>query len=835
MFGGRIVVAKHRSWAFFLCLFWAVSSLYAQDFEQKPAWYSQFFLEGAMHYHFSPDPLSGAIGPKPGFRGALGYEWDKLRIFASSGYSLSDGTDPLVTSFSFVPLTIGAGYALPIKGKWGAQADLGLGVQLLRASHYESWLDLAGERPRESTETKLFAEGRLYATYSLLKFLRIYAGGGVDMTFETSAPVFFPALEAGISLKPLRSLPPPKPPVERPVLPPSERPVSPPSERPVLPSPARTASFRHTVYFQPNSGTEIVALYRPLLNEVGKQMQENPDTRLVLRGYAAPFDTMEGQITISAARVWYCTEYLIREYGIDEERIRMAFFGVGETSPPEGAGINARRRVELFAEPLEAPRTGDPLLRPSVIGDEPGWVVPVRNTIYFEEGSGTRMIEPYLPQLREVGRFLRNDPQARLVLRGYSSHSGTSEGQITRSAARIWACAEFLEKEYGIPESRIRMAFFGAEGISPEERVDIIVEEPGQFHYAVHFEGESGTRILDGLPLLRDAGRRLESYPDTRLVVRGYAGTEDGRITAVSAARVWYCTEFLKKEYNIPEDRIRMAFFGAGEVPGTGNVRRRVELFPEPVANPLIEEPLLKPSAEMRVGADAGNWGIPMRHTVHFEAGSGIRMLDEYLPMLQEAGRLLRADYQTRITLRGYAAPDGSAGGQIARSAARAWFCAEYLMKEYGISERRIRTAFFGAEGMTAAERGEWNLRRRVEVIVEEPKPERMQYTVYFESDSGLRILENSLPVLRAAGERLSVFPKTNVTLRGYAAPVGTEESQRVISAARAWSCAEYLMREYGISEGRIRFVSSGAEGTSGTENTGLNRHRRVDITVEQD
>jgi outer membrane protein OmpA-like peptidoglycan-associated protein len=829
-------MTKNKSGIIFLCLLFAATTVHAQDSEQKPVWYSQIFIEGALHHHFSPNPLSGAIGPKPGFRGALGYEWEKLRFFASSGYSLSDGTDPLVTAFSFVPLTIGAGYALPITKKWGAQADLGVGVQLIRASHYETWLDLAGERPRESTETKLFAEGRLYATYTPFQFLRIYAGGGVDMTFEPSKPVFFPVLEAGVSLKPLLSLPQRKP---RPESEPRPSPT-PLVEGTVLPPSDRTASFRHTVHFRPNSGAEMVERYRPILNEVGKQMQENPQTRLVLRGYAAPFDTAEGQITISAARVWYCAEYLKREYGIPEERMRMAFFGAGEAAPPEGAGVDARRRVELFAEPLDAPRTSDPLLRPSAdIAEEPGWVVPIRHTIHFESGSGTKMIDPYLPQLREVGRFLRNDPQARLVLRGYATPSGTTDGQITRSAARIWSCAEFLEKEYGIPESRIRMAFFGAEGITATERVNITVEESAQFYYAVHFEAESGTRILDGLSLLREAGRRLETYPDTRLVVRGYAGTEEGRVSTVSAARVWYCTEFLKKEYNISENRIRIAFFDAREMPGTGNAgsnaRRRVELFPESVASPSIEEPTLRPSAEISVGPDAGNWGIPMRHTVHFEAGSGTRMLDGYLPMLQEAGRLLLADSQTRITLRGYATPDGTEKGQIARSAARVWFCAEYLMREYGIPERRIRTAFFGAEKMTKEEHDELGLRRRVEVIVEEAKVERRQYTVYFEAESGLRILESSLPTLRAVGDRLWAYPKTNVTLRGYSAPTGTEEAQVAISAARVWFCAEYLMREYNIPERRIHMAFFGADETPEEQTTGLNRYRRVDIIVEQD
>jgi outer membrane protein OmpA-like peptidoglycan-associated protein len=122
-----------------------------------------------------------------------------------------------------------------------------------------------------------------------------------------------------------------------------------------------------------------------------------------------------------------------------------------------------------------------------------------------------------------------------------------------------------------------------------------------------------------------------------------------------------------------------------------------------------------------------------------------------------------------------------------------------------------------------------------VEIIVEEPKAERRQYAVYFEAESGIRILESSLPLLQAAGARLWAYPKTNITLRGHAAPTGTPEGQRAISVARVWFCAEYLMREFGVPERRIRLILPGEEETSETEIVELNRYRRVDITVEQD
>jgi outer membrane protein OmpA-like peptidoglycan-associated protein len=536
----------------------------------------------------------------------LGYEWQKLRFFASSGYSSSDGADPLVTSFSFIPLTIGAGYTLPIKGKWGAQADLGLGIQFLRVSHYETWLNLAGNHSLESLKRKFFVEGRLYATYTPLKFLRIYAGGGTDVVFETNKPVFFPVLQAGISLKPFLLLPkPPKP--KRLVfdpetqIPPELEDGDPEEIFDIENRPGQTIPFEYRVYFQPDRGTDIVERYRHILDEVGERMKEYSETGLVLRGYAAPFDMEEGQVTISAARVWYCTEYLKREYGIAEERIRMIFFGAGEASPPGGAGVNTRRRVELFSEPLGNREREEQLLVSTGInaGRNPdNWITAFQYRVYFEADRGTRIINSDLSQLREAGRRLRDNPQMRVTLRGFATPSGTKDGQITRSAARVWFCVEYLKREYGIREERIRMAFFGAEGMTAEEnadlnlrrRVEINIEEPPpeRVQYVVYFEADSGTRILNRyLPQLREAGRRLRADPRTHVTLLGYAtpsGTEKGPI-ARSAARVWFCTEYLKREFGIPEERIRIDFFGAegmtAEENADWNRRRRVELIIE--------------------------------------------------------------------------------------------------------------------------------------------------------------------------------------------------------------------------------------------------------------
>jgi hypothetical protein len=161
--------------------------------------------------------LKEYIRPEPGFRGALGYELNRFRFAVESGYTTITGlnplahiieVDPLVTDVSLVPLALKFGYALPIRWGLGLQADLGVGFMFSRTNHYKTVIDLLVGDKTESRARSPLAGARLYATYTLpWKFLKIYAGGGADVLFETDGPIPMPLLEAGISLKPLMLIP----------------------------------------------------------------------------------------------------------------------------------------------------------------------------------------------------------------------------------------------------------------------------------------------------------------------------------------------------------------------------------------------------------------------------------------------------------------------------------------------------------------------------------------------------------------------------------------------------------------------------------------------------
>jgi flagellar motor protein MotB len=323
--------------------------------DTQESWYAPFFVEASVHMYAVPDLFSGFIKPIPGFRAALGYEYKHIRLALESGYTLIEGTNPLLLDMSLIPLVLKAGYAFPIRWGLGVQADLSFGKIFSQVNHYDTALNMVLGNSMTSSNSSTVLGARLYATYSFLNnALKIYAGGGLDCVFETGGSIPMPVLEAGISVKPFLlgfggsagTDPRPRRRTE------AENIVfSHVQENIVIEETAqgRIVRLLNAVYFEANNA-EMIETYRTILDEAGLRLRAGHSLRITLRGYTAPFGTVEGRAEISAARARYCADYLSRHYGIAEHRMTIEYYGAQRSPEFAGASWESYRCVELIIE-----------------------------------------------------------------------------------------------------------------------------------------------------------------------------------------------------------------------------------------------------------------------------------------------------------------------------------------------------------------------------------------------------------------------------------------------------------------------------------------------------
>lgn len=320
-------------------------------------WYDSIFIGNAIQGYVIPEIFEDYLRPHPGYRGALGLEYKRCGFALEAGYTRIEGTNPLVLDVSLAPLVFKFTYGFPSRWRLGLQGGIALGALFSQTAHYDTSLNMLAHNTTYSDTNSLFAGARLYLVYSFQgNFLKLYAGGGVDALFEDDGAIPMPTLEAGISLKPFmfvsagrRRLAKIRP---EPKISPEEIVFSHTLDNFIVQETeaGKTVRILNAVYFEANS-VNMIERYRPILNYAGERLRADPELRMTLRAYAAPFGTAEGQTAVSAARAWFCVEYYMKRYGIAENRMKIEYYGA-EKTPEElrDASWESYRCVELILE-----------------------------------------------------------------------------------------------------------------------------------------------------------------------------------------------------------------------------------------------------------------------------------------------------------------------------------------------------------------------------------------------------------------------------------------------------------------------------------------------------
>jgi outer membrane protein OmpA-like peptidoglycan-associated protein len=308
-------------------------------------WYGGLFIEGSGLLYFTPSLIKDYVKPGFGFRVALGYEYNRFRLAVESGYSHLTGTDSLVSQFDFAPLVLKFGYAMPLYSIFGLQADLNAGFAFSKIMRYPTAIDLAMDKVQEDRENSFIAGGRLYATVAPLDFLRIYAGGGIDVILEKEGPLVLPLVEIGVHLKPFarpRKKPEPEPVIEEPVI-----------EEPVIEVIKVVIDLPH-IRFQPDSA-ELHDSEKLKLEEIADILRDIPGVKVRVEGHTAMAGTEQRRLAFSHRRAQAVASHLISLGAVDADNVTVIGHGaerpIADHDTWEGMaanGMSANRRVEII-------------------------------------------------------------------------------------------------------------------------------------------------------------------------------------------------------------------------------------------------------------------------------------------------------------------------------------------------------------------------------------------------------------------------------------------------------------------------------------------------------
>ncbi|MCL2558552.1 MAG: hypothetical protein FWE09_08745 [Treponema sp.] len=316
--------------------------------ERPTRWIEGIVFRAGAGQFIAPNLISEHVRMLLGFKGSLGYRFQRLSIEAESGVSRIEGINPLVVDATLVPLLLRAGYAQPLFGGLSIQAEAMGGYVFSTVSHYPAVLDWLMERLLVSKARTPTAGIRASLALDLFDgILRLSAGGGVDALFENDGSLILPVMEAGITLRPFRA---------RFVAPAPEMAASPliASAPAIAPEAVlREARDVLVVNFWPDSALMLPGGEAAIL-AAAAILGESPDDVVILRAYAAQHGTEAGRDALSSERAALVAALLAQALPGAADRMRVEIIGARDAPEDSDRSDEARRAVEIIIERIVA-------------------------------------------------------------------------------------------------------------------------------------------------------------------------------------------------------------------------------------------------------------------------------------------------------------------------------------------------------------------------------------------------------------------------------------------------------------------------------------------------
>jgi outer membrane protein OmpA-like peptidoglycan-associated protein len=284
--------------------------------------------------------VSEGIIPYPVFRIGVGYEWEKLQFSIESGYTYIKGDNPLVLNVFMIPFLLKAGYSFyPFKSykRFNIKPTAALGFVYSGADYYKDALNLLIGRLTYSTGTGLLVQPGFRIGWNpsarLGRMLEIFTGASIDLIIETDGLIPLPQIELGVLVRPFPRKP--RPPVPETFVEIYE---------PKFFRRIYLVTFHADSAFITRDGFAV-------LDEAAAILDDFDELKIIVRGFAAPFVSAQGQREVSRRRAVNCASYLMEKHEIPEELITIEWVGA-EESPENTLDSNhsQRRSVEIIIE-----------------------------------------------------------------------------------------------------------------------------------------------------------------------------------------------------------------------------------------------------------------------------------------------------------------------------------------------------------------------------------------------------------------------------------------------------------------------------------------------------
>ena len=174
------------------------------------------------------------------------------------------------------------------------------------------------------------------------------------------------------------------------------------------------------------------------LHSLASLLQDNPETLVLLEGHTDNIGTAQFNLTLSQKRAQAIATALTSVFNISPDRIRA--FGYGSNRPIASNETDSDRLLNR--------RVSGEIVKPLQSKN-------LEATIRFRMNRDNISKEDY-SLLKAVGQQLRDNPNALVLIDGYTDSTGSLHQNTLLSTKRANKVADILRTEYNIPQERLK-------------------------------------------------------------------------------------------------------------------------------------------------------------------------------------------------------------------------------------------------------------------------------------------------------------------------------------------------------------------------------------------